>query len=515
MASFHEIRPRNVIPNWRSYQRTSELGELKGCSKVEAQPLYVSIDDYISDWKKHPSVANAGDLLSAALISGNMDIIEAKDAAKYILEHEDKSSIVLIRTARTFLAPNALPEVSSSDVTQKLSDIICQEDVIKQQVRILKKAKDYGCFNPIAYCELARCYVILGQNEKAKEAMDIAVHLAPAHRYVTRSAARLYLHLGERDKAHFIVSHNPLINADPWLMASEIAINTLDDRNSRFIKKGMELIQSKQYSPFSTSELASAIGSIELMNGKRKSCRDYMNSALVAPNDNALAQAQWLLSENKDLTFRFHDLDYQIAKSEADSMIAFLSDDFKGALQHGIEWIGDMPFTRRPIEFASNIAFSYLKDYDSAISILQFGLKSHAQDPSMLNNLAYVYGISGKPEDAMNVLNQAKVFAKDSTSSILHICLSATEGLAEFRLGHIEEGERLYLDAIKQAGELPNEERGPIVTKALLNYMREKAIARLPIEDELVNAVEMSSTFNEKELIQLKHDTLLAIHTSK
>ena len=28
MASFRELQTRNVIPNWRSYNKTSQLGEL-------------------------------------------------------------------------------------------------------------------------------------------------------------------------------------------------------------------------------------------------------------------------------------------------------------------------------------------------------------------------------------------------------------------------------------------------------------------------------------------------------
>lgn len=91
---------------------------------------------------------------------------------------------------------------------------------------------------------MARHYVNLGQLEKAKAMMDIAVHLAPQHRYVCRSAARFYLHYGDEDKARAVIAHNPWVTKDPWLMASEIAINTLMGRTSRLIKKGNEIIKS-------------------------------------------------------------------------------------------------------------------------------------------------------------------------------------------------------------------------------------------------------------------------------
>ena len=125
----------------------------------------------------------------------------------FIIDHKDEASKLLLRTAESLFPQKQCVLVKTETINEKLNSVFEQEESLKQRIRILKKAKDFCCYNPIAYCELARCYTILGQQDKAEEMMNIALHLAPAHRYISRSAARLFLHLGDHDKAHYIVSH--------------------------------------------------------------------------------------------------------------------------------------------------------------------------------------------------------------------------------------------------------------------------------------------------------------------
>ena len=492
MASFNEIKTRNVIPNWRSYKKTGELGEFRDVrAKLPGEGFVFPIDDYVDDWRHNKSLPFAGDLLSAAIMNGQSNNPDAIEAAKFIIDHKDEASKLLLRTAESLFPQKQSVLVKTETINEKLNSVFEQEELLKRRICTLKKAKNFCCYNPIVYCELARCYTILGQHEKAVEMMNIALHLAPAHRYISRSAARLFLHLGDHDKAHYIVSHNPRILKDPWLMATEIGINTLDNRSSRFIKKGMELIGSQNYSPFSTSELASAIGSIEMMNGRRKSCRSYMNIALLDPNDNSLAQAQWLVSENKDLKLNFANTGEIHAKSEADSIIAYETNRYDDALSIGIDWIEDMPFTRRPIQFASNIAYTYVKNYDAAIRILRFGLNSN-------------------PQDAIETLD--KIPKGTKLSDYLQVCIIATRGMAEYRRGNSVEGERLYLEAMKAANDLsiPGYKK-ELLSKALLNYIREKALAKQIIDEELVNKIEQIPIGDDKDMTQLKVDALAAL----
>lgn len=502
MTSFKEEETRNVVPNWREYNKTARLGEF-GSPSVIARPLELfPIDEYVRDWQKYKSIPFAGDLISAAILNGHQADPAVLDAARFIVAHPDESTGVLVKTAKSLIAtPEEKAAAAQLSVPQKIYKIKNQEDSVKREIKLLKQSRDYCCYNPIAYCELARRYVTLGQFEKAKDAIEIALHLAPTHRYVCRSAARFFLHIHEEDRARSIIAKNPALLKDPWLLASEIAINTLMNRTSRNIKKGSELIASCNYSPFSISELSSAIGSVEMINGNKKKCRSYFKTALVNPNDNSLAQAQFLLSKNSDLTFEFgENLTLQNA-FEAEALSAYITDDFSKSLVTAVDWIEDMPFTRRPVQFAANVAYSFLKEYDTAIDILDLGLKANPNNPVLLNNKAYACALGGRSADAEKAIAEAKKLQQLSIDA--RVCLIATEGLTEYRKGNVEAGRALYQKAIEMAKESFADPR--LVNTAILNFWREEAHSGEDFDSEVLERVDKIPN-DCKETLQLKED---------
>jgi tetratricopeptide (TPR) repeat protein len=330
--------------------------------------------------------------------------------------------------------------------------------------------------------------------------MEVALYLAPNHRYVCRSAARFFLHTRDEDRARYVIAKNPALLKDPWLLASEIAINTLMERTSRNIIKGSELIKSNNYSPFSLSELSSAIGSIEMKNGNRKKCRSYFKTALQNPNDNSLAQAQFLMSKHSDLTFEFGDNIAIPNAFEADAITSYISGEYNKSLISAVDWINDMPFTRRPVQFAANIAFSFLKDYDTAINILDLGLKANPNNAMLLNNKAYACALGGRTEDADSVIQDAK---REQMTFNTKVCLTATEGLNEYRKGNHENGKRLYLQAIKMAKEYLSDTN--ILNTAILNFTREEARFNNSFDKSLLEIVD-NIPIDSRETLQLKED---------
>ena len=337
--------------------------------------------------------------------------------------------------------------------------------------------------------------------------MDVAVHLAPKHRYICRSAARFYLHYGDEDKARYVIAHNPWVTKDPWLMASEIAINTLMGRSSKLIKKGKEIIHSNNLSPFSISELSSAIGSLEMINNNRKNCREMFRAALIRPNDNSLAQAKWLISEYEDLGFDFADYSYLTNKYEADSMSAYMLDEYEKALGTAVDWIEDMPFTRRPVQFAADMAYTYVKDFPTAIAVLEHGLKANPYDAVLLNNLAYAYALNDQPNKASQRIEEAKRLPSEFRPADVRVCMKATEGLIEYRKGNLAEGEKHYKDAIQQAtNELADKE---LAKKALLNYAREEIRSNPDFDTKLITMLD-DIPDETKEIKQLQKDVVKA-----
>ena len=504
MASFITDKKRNVVPNWREYHKTAQLGEFGDSGQMATVTSFFPIDDYVLAWQENRSIPFAGDLISAATLNGQATNKEAIDAAHFVLAHKDEASNAAIRAAESLVSsPYCSNAKRIISLTDKLSCISTQEEVSRKALKILKDNRDFFCYNAIAYCEMARHYVNLGQIEKAKDMMDIAVHLAPQHRYICRSAARFYLHYGDEEKARYVIAHNPWVTKDPWLMASEIAINTLMGRSSKLIKKGFELIKSRNLSPFSISELSSAIGSVEMINDKKKNCRELFRTALIQPNDNSLAQAKWLMSEYKDLSFEFSEYPYLSNTFEADAMSAYMVDDFNKALDTAVDWIEDMPFTRRPVQFAADMAYTYVKDYPTAIAVLRHGLMANPNDAALLNNLAYAYALNGQTDEASQKIEEAKRLPADLRPADVRVCLKATAGLVEYRKKNPEEGKRLYTEAIQQADqELADKELG---RKAALNFMREEIKANPSFDTSLLEILNKIPDDN-KETKQLKED---------
>jgi len=501
MASLKEDEKRNVVPNWRDYNKTSKLGEFGSASRNRVQIELFPIDQYIHAWEVNNSIPYAGDLVSAAILNGHQENPAVVEAARFIVSHKDEATKTLIHTAQSLIAsPEQVAIDANLSVHQKIERINNQEETVRTEIRLLKLSRDYCCYNPIAFCELARCYVTLGQLDKAKEAMDIALHLAPNHRYICRSAARFYLHIHDEERARFIVARNPALLKDPWLLASEIAINTLMDRTSRNIKKGSELISSQNYSPFSLSELSSAIGSIEEINGNRKKCRSYFKTALINPNDNTLAQARFLLSKDSNLSFDFGDNIVIPNAFEAEAINSYADEDFSKALIAAVDWIDDMPFTRRPVQFAASIAYSFLKDYDTAISLLELGLKANPNNPMLLNNKAYACALSGKTDAAAQAIQDAKRLQMPLE---VKVCLTATEGLNEYRKGNIEAGRALYTDAIQMAKSLLADPQ--IANTAILNFTREEARSNDGFDKSVLEYINKIPN-DSKETVQLKKD---------
>jgi tetratricopeptide (TPR) repeat protein len=513
MASFSEKEKRDVIPNWRNYVKTAKMGEFSSVltSSIEV-PLF-QLSEYEGAWKENKSVAYAGDFISAAIMNGQSLLPEVQTAARYIVEHENECTQTLYKAAKSILPIESRELINMpTDTVKKLDEIEGKEIVYKERINFLRKENRKYPYNSINYCELARCYVNLGLVDKAEKMMKIAVHLAPASRYVSRSAARMFMHSGDMDLAHHILTRNPWISKDPWLIASEIAVNSARDRGSRFVNRGIEIIKSDNYAPFSYSELASAIGTLEMKNGSKKGCRNYINKALLCPNDNSLAQAEWLQSENKDIRLTFGDYSYLHSKAEADSRLAYFKDNFQSALNSSIDWVEDFPFDKDPILFASGMAYTYLKDYDTAIRIIEIGLRANPNDTNLLNNLAYVLSLDGQTDKAEIVL-QTPVLSSTSLQKNIKVCLTATKGLTEYRKGNIAKGQSLYYKAITDAKNAGCDKF--LIDKAFLNFIREEVLFNSAFDRGLLNVVENLWTGNDKETTQMKQDIRTSLKTKE
>lgn len=492
-------RERRVIPNWRYYEATLAAGELDNWRIKRVGADSYAIDDYVDLWKEHRSVYRAGDLLSAAITNGKEDMAEVKDAASYILEREDTSTNSLVSSAKKVLGIE-MGKTSSEIEIERLKECTATKDIrlfihnIRQRLQLMP-------YNPFLYVDLSRAYLLMGQIKKAQEAIEMALHFGASDRFVARSAARFYLHLDDRERAYDIIRAKGAVAGDPWLMAAEISINMLRDKTSNYIKKGKDIIESGNCSPFGYTELASSIGTLEFSAGANRKSNKLFRKALIAPNDNSLAQVQWVNS--------FESLPFKIDKTvqndyEVRTLEALEKFDFQQAMHEAVSWICDMPFAHKPINVGFDISTIVLGEFALASAIVDVGLRSDESNPSLLNNKAYCAGRAGQLEEAKDAIDKLNNSARKDEYPSLKVCIPATEGLFYYRSHQHEQGANKYKEAISIAKEVAdNEGDKTLYKKALLNYCRERLLANDGDAEQIVNEAKAVDIENEKPELKL------------
>lgn len=510
MANLFEHKDRRVIPNWRSFGKTITLGELNSFQINSMFPQQeTSIDEYIKDWNLNRTVSYAADLLSAAIVNNKGEDKTVIEAANFVLGNRDKSTFSQISLANVLLNKPIDKDLSqrfNEVVLEKLPALINPEPYrikIRETKNLLRKYQS----NAILYVELSRYYSILGQEFNSIRAMKAALQLAPNNRFVLRCATRLFAHYYTNENDYLDYIHNflrksPMTLIDPWLASAEISISTIRNRTSKFIKKGIELINSKNISPFNFTELASSIGTVELLYGSKKS-REFFNKALISPNDNSLAQIEWASTKDNYLDINPSLFEVKL-NFEALALDNFQNKNYESALDNTVKWFIDMPFSKRPIMFGSNLASTILKDQQKSISFLNAGLISHPNDPQLINNLAYSLALDDNPKEAFEQLN--KIRNLEDYDNITQICLTATRGLSYFRSGSADIGRQLYLNAIDQAKKTQNKELNWI---AILNYAREEIRLNSKYVDPIMDAVSrIPNDTKDYEILVLKKDVI-------
>lgn len=511
MANLFEHKDRRVVPNWRSFGKTTTLGELNSFQISNALPNQeTSIDEYIIDWKLNNTVIHAADLLSAAVVNNKRDDKTVIEAANFVLQNREKATLSQIS-----LASGILNKTVEKDLSQRFNEItldklptLINPEPIRIKIRETKSLLKHYPRNAILYVELSRYYSILGQENNSIRAMKAALQLAPNNRFVLRCATRLFAHCDNEDNEYLGYIHNylrksPMTLIDPWLASAEISIATIRNRTSKFIKKGIELVNSKNISPFNFTELASSIGTVELLYGGTKKSREFFNKALISPNDNSLAQIEW--ASTKDNSLDIDPSNFGVKMNfEALALDNFQNKEYDAALDNAAKWFIDMPFSKRPIMFGSNLASTILKDQQKSISFLNAGLISHPNDPQLINNLAYALALDDNPIEAFEQLN--KIRNESDYDDVTQICLTATRGLSYFRSGFADIGRQLYLDAIEQTKQIKNKELNWI---AILNYAREEIRLGSEYVENIMDAVSKIPNDNKDfEVSVLKQDVI-------
>lgn len=462
---------RQVIPRWRDATTTAALGELD--SLLAPKPVQVAqghfINERIAAWDSHRSISFATDLVGTALVLGEEP--KALEAAKFILKLGKAASPI----ARE-LASRVMGDVASADTALRMASDVGSLERGEAQERIHSlrlRLRNYPR-NPVAWVDLSRAYASLGVTKRSVEAMDRALVLAPDNRFVLRSGSRLFVHIGEPDRALTVLRRAHATREDPWLLAAEIAVSGTAKEGSRFAKVGGQILRSNEFTPFHTSELASALATLEYSSGSVRDARKLFRLSIQSPTENAVAQAEWASRR-----FKLVDLEprlFQIPGSyEAKAKEYLQAGKLKDALAASWAWLRDQFFSSEPAVHGSYIASVGMQDYQEAIRIVRAGMIANPKNWILLNNLAFSLASTNQVDEAEKALPEVSPGDQIGKGT-----LYATKGLIEFRRGHRDEGRRLYAEAIETFN---RPEMSKMRALAAVFLAREELFAKTPEAD--------------------------------
>lgn len=486
---FLEKTNRKIIPRWRDFLTTVTLGELSSPRHHDAVSLDPEnrLDGFRRAWIAYATLWHALDFIGAAFVLGRQDDPDVKVAATFIEAHNKNCPTAGLNLARIILNPTMYvshpPEAVPHETQQ-----------IRTEIHFARLRLQDDPRNSVGMMDLARLYTILGRFDKATYYVEMAHKQSPDNRFVLRSAARFFLHLKDTDRALHILRASDIMTSDPWVSAAEIGVASVAGRPPRSVKTAVRILERGDFRLSATSELASALGTLELNNDRQGPARKLFRQSLKAPTENSLAQAEWASKQ-------VGGLDAAVMSSglprtyEAKALYGLSQGQWQMALDNSIRWLQDQPFSSRPASVVSYVYDAVFEDHNESAKILETSLISNPGDRMLMNNLAFALASQGKIEKAEELLRGAQAEAiKDTTT----ITLCATLGLVHFRKKYYETGRGLYLDAMALARQA-NESRYEAL--AALNLAREEIRANLPTKSATVKqALQLARKFDDPDI---------------
>lgn len=424
---------RDVIPRWRSPKHPATRAEIDPL-RVNARQLgQAGLHERESDWRANGGLGFALDLVGTAVVLGSSP--PAREAAKLVLETPGTSEVARLAAKRVL-------SLSDDEPTNVLSEPTSAE--VHAQIHALRERLRGDPRNALAWTEAARNYTILGERSKAASCMRIALGLMPDHRYVLRAAVRLAIHHGEFERGHALVARAPRTPDDPWLIATELASAGPAQVKPRFVRRGRQILEDGGFSVRSTSELSSALGTLEVRAGSGRRARRFIQNSLRLPNDNAIAQGQWLSKQMPSV-----EIDEILLgeSAEARALRHGAAMESEQALKAAWEWHHDQPFASGPGEMGSYHA-SVAGQFEEGVRIAEASLKANPNEFLLSNNLAFCLLKMDRVDEAAGILGGIETgeLGSDQVSTYL-----ATIGLLEFRGGDPTRGRDHYRTAIQRS----------------------------------------------------------------
>lgn len=454
---------RDVLPIWVSAAEAAKLPELSTADTKSRQgELFGSTPNILAEFEKTSTVGVAIELLNSAVIEGE--------------------SQIAIRAAEFLLSAKGLPLTINTLVRDTLGlEAQTHEAVHTNAIAKLRARIKSGRDDPLAWVDLSREYAILGEKERSQRCMLVAIQLCSEHRWISRVAARSFVHFGEPDRAHDLLVRNPNIKSDPWLVATEMAVSRKAGKATKLWGQAKRFLDSN-IKPIHISELASSVATNELISGADKKAKGFFKQSLIDPNQNALAQAKWAERNSSLKKLVQVPMHTDIAAYEAQYWEAYSDKEILAALAFAKSWFEAEPFSSGPPLAISYLA-ALLDDYELITSASEKGLVANPSNATIRLNRIFAWlattdftlpSSENRDKAELYMRELRSILNGDEWSEAAHAM--ANIGMFFYRTGNPEEGRLRY-----QAAENLFERNAPSARIMLVvNHLREALIANTP-----------------------------------
>mgnify|MGYP001446325861 CR=1 FL=1 len=436
-----QLPRRRLIPRWRRVATTLELPEgTPAASRKSGSPIAGDTQELevaISEWRSNPTLGHLGDILAHSVAD------DLKDEVKKVAA-EVRAKGLPTTFAQEEIIKRLLSDEESSQVVPTSGCEVCNPHV-RQQTRELRSILRLNPANPLALLDLAQFQLASGNVKDAERSLLTANHLSHNNRLVLRTLARFYVHSGSPDKAHSLLVRSARTRTDPWLMAGEIAVSQAAGIPSRFASVGSKIALQTGNSRKEVTELAGAVGGLELANGRWKRARELFRVALLSPNDNVIAQA---ITDQKDLMLNIDTLTQRRAASravEARALLAWQAMDAEAAEAAAFKWHAEEPFSSRPLHVLTALS-AVASKYENLVGLARRGLVANPDDAVLMANLAYGLASLDRLPEARSAIQKARSLDPKAVGAQV----TATSGLIALKELRFEMADALYGDAIDQ-----------------------------------------------------------------
>jgi len=440
-------RDRDVLPRWRRLQTlptSPEIRPLLSETQLPAKPSTEELDEKVADWAQNRAAAFAVDLVGSALVLAEPEA--AIDAARFLLAESSSTTSSQRLLAEALLRSPDQPTLDLDAYVGGSQD----RQAVQDRLRRVRAALKQDPRDVLAWLDLALAYTYLGLGQKASRAIEVALALQPDSRVGLRSASRLFVHLGEPDRALNALRRSKRTQSDPWLQAAEVAVSRLAGVPPKHARRSRFEVTARSHRPLDTAELAAAVATAELRSGKSRSAAQVFRKGLEDPTENAVAQAEWASRALPGLIVPDHALNLELGyEARARHYAAF--GEWDKAVSDAWRWLLDEPFSTAAALFGSYVASIGADDPQEAERMARVGTLSNPRDAALRNNLAFSLVLQGRLQEAEQELR----VARDLQTARHEPGLTATAGLLAYRQGDLARGRQLYLRAIELGGESP------------------------------------------------------------